>query len=84
MLVHMMTRSRGKSIIAILILIMAMLLLAIFGIAQMLHVDPTASGPAYDLVRWLESMMSPYLAVIQEWLEFFVRKFAELRIPGIS
>jgi hypothetical protein len=71
-------------IIAVLILIMAMLLFAIFGLAQMLHVDPTASGPAYDIVRWLEAMLNPYLSVIWEWLGYIVRRFAEIRIPGIS
>jgi hypothetical protein len=71
-------------VIAILILIMVMLLLAIFGIAQMLQVDPTTSGPSYDLVRWLEAMLNPYISVIQEWLEYIVRRLAEIRIPGIN
>ena len=78
------TRLREKSIIAILILIMTMLLIALFGIALMLDVDPGASGPAYDLVRWLEATINPYLSVVQEWLEYIVHRFAEFGVPGIS
>jgi len=71
-------------LITILVLVMTMLLIALFGIALMLDVDPAASGPAYDIIRWLEAVLTPYLATLQEWMQYFVRKFAELRVPGIS
>jgi hypothetical protein len=80
----MATRIRGKSIIAILILIMTLFLIALFGIALLLDVDPTASGPAYDIVRWLAAVLTPYLSVMQEWMQYFATKFAELKVPGIS
>jgi hypothetical protein len=77
-------RLRGKMLIAILVLVMTMLLIALFGIALMLDVDPAARGPAYDIIRWLEAVLTPYLAIMQEWMEYFVRKFAELRVTGIG
>lgn len=75
---------RRKVVIAIIIMVIAMFLLGLFGIALLLHVNPHAEGPGFDFVRWLEALITPQIVVIQEWMQFILRKFAELHIPGIS
>ena len=86
-LTYMENRSRSKLVITLIILILTMFGLALFGLALMLSVDPASSGPAYDMVRWLEEVIPPILLDIQEWVSSIIQRVQQLvqgSIPGIS
>lgn len=78
-------RSRGKLVITLLILILTLLGLALFGLALMISVYPAASGPGYDIIRWLEQVIPPYILGLKEWIDYIVQQLQKLIqsiVPG--
>ncbi len=78
-------RSRSKLVITLLILILTMAGLALFGLMLMISVDPTASGPGYDIVRWMEQVIPPYVFGLKEWIEYIfqqLQQFIQGIVPG--